>query len=365
MKRNHLRTGFTLIELLVVIAIIAVLIGLLLPAVQAAREAARRSQCTNNLKQLGIAMHNYHDQNKVFPPGNLRLGHSGSVGLLSAQQAMLPQLEQAAVFNTINTNLPMDQYVAAGSSPYGNSNCATPGSGTAVAENRTAREVLLSVMICPSDVNTQKLDTAASGPGGGMLWSPGSYKLMGGANNFKYWSPGYSIFTWDDVGGNNYQGWGFMNQRGVFHGMNHACSPSNGYLGSLILECESTTTIKDGTANTIAIAEFHTKTNNNRRDFWNYGFSAYNIGTALPQTRTLWPDYTKCGLAPAQSTNPYADGFMGSEACKRAFGSLHPGGLNALFADGSVRFIKETINRITWCDLATIAGREVLSADSF
>ena len=125
------RSGFTLIELLVVIAIIAVLISLLLPAVQAAREAARRAQCLNNLKQIGLAIHNYHDVIGAFPPGYLsRLGPDGdNTGPGWGWAAMiLPQIEQGPIFNAINFGLAIE-------SPA----------------NQTARLTKIATFICPTD----------------------------------------------------------------------------------------------------------------------------------------------------------------------------------------------------------------------
>lgn len=99
------RRGFTLIELLVVIAIIAILIALLLPAVQMAREAARRTQCRNNLKQLGLALHNYHDTHTTFPPGLIAANDNFRDGMHSGLAMLLPQLEQSAVYNQLDFNV--------------------------------------------------------------------------------------------------------------------------------------------------------------------------------------------------------------------------------------------------------------------
>src|SRR6266481_1980591 len=108
MRAPRNRAGFTLIELLVVIAIIAVLIALLLPAVQAAREAARRIQCTNNLKQIGLALHNYESTNTVFPPGRINTYVAGNGHCWGAYSQMLPFVEQQAIFNTMNFSMNPD-----------------------------------------------------------------------------------------------------------------------------------------------------------------------------------------------------------------------------------------------------------------
>src|SRR4051794_39271355 len=112
--RSAIRRGFTLIELLVVIAIIAVLIGLLLPAVQAAREAARRAQCTNNMKQIGLALHNYHDTYLAFPPGAIadesvpgpvgNIWNGGFQNLMCWRGLILPHIEGNNIYNTVNLN---------------------------------------------------------------------------------------------------------------------------------------------------------------------------------------------------------------------------------------------------------------------
>src|SRR4051812_27456977 len=148
---NRRRSGFTLIELLVVIAIIAILIGLLLPAVQAAREAARRAQCVNNLKQIGIALHNYHDAAQAFPPGRMNpyLGFRNGVGGLcwrggiAVHVHILPFLEQANLANAFNFSMSRIRLVP----PLGTSgppDCAA---------NLTVGTTQLSVWLCPSDVN--------------------------------------------------------------------------------------------------------------------------------------------------------------------------------------------------------------------
>jgi prepilin-type N-terminal cleavage/methylation domain-containing protein/prepilin-type processing-associated H-X9-DG protein len=125
--RSHQKGGFTLIELLVVIAIIGVLIALLLPAVQAAREAARRSQCLNNLRQMGIALHGYHDTNNVFPPGGWVVGGNRTTRWIAWSALLLPHLEQQALYGALNLNLGYDR-----------------------PANATAASTVLGVYLCPS-----------------------------------------------------------------------------------------------------------------------------------------------------------------------------------------------------------------------
>src|SRR5688500_480674 len=136
------RRGFTLIELLVVIAIIATLIAILLPAVQQAREAARRTQCKNNLKQIGLALHNYHDIQLTFPPGFIRDGVANSDGW-SWGAAILPQLEQAPLYDLLGVSRYRLRDVLAGSNPA----LAT------VAQRSAALQTHVPVYVCPSDPN--------------------------------------------------------------------------------------------------------------------------------------------------------------------------------------------------------------------
>jgi len=354
MHRHRIRPGFTLIELLVVIAIIAVLIALLLPAVQSAREAARRAQCTNNLKQIGLAMHNYHDQFNAFPPGNITLGWCcTSPSPLTFMVSILPQLEQSPLYNSFNQSLPMDEYLKPGTPSTGDPNNGTVAGGP-VVENQTIRTTLLNVYLCPSGVFNDMLDFPASGPGSGLKYAPGSYKAVGGGDDGRSGVGAY--LYWDDAAGTNWSGWGRLPFRGVLHGS----APPNAVYNKQGLGVENIATITDGTSNTIAVGEFTTNTNNNRRVFWAYGYTSYDIGTIVPETLIFNNDFNKCTLSTLALTGGYA-----GDMCKRAFGSNHPGGLNFLFADGSVHFLKQTINRRTLLSLATITGGEIVSADAY
>lgn len=307
------REGFTLIELLVVIAIIAILIALLLPAVQQAREAARRSQCKNNLKQMGLALQNYHDNNKVLPPGGITPGNCcGTQSYTNWAIASLPYLDQTPLFK---------KYVQ--------------GSVNEDPVQRLVRETRLPAYICPSDLNTSGLDMPESGPGSALTYAPGSYRAVSGRSNTNDWLDANNALS--------------LNFRGALH-----------TIGTGSLRCESLANIKDGTSNTLMIGEYHTATRNRRRSFWAYTYTSYNQSSVCPEcgSHMLIADYDKC-VSLSAIANPT---WSGNE-CKRAFGSMHEGSIHFLLCDGSTRSVSRNINIFLLGSLATIANKEVATLE--
>jgi prepilin-type N-terminal cleavage/methylation domain-containing protein/prepilin-type processing-associated H-X9-DG protein len=348
-KPKSPRRGFTLIELLVVIAIIAVLIGLLLPAVQSAREAARRIQCTNNLKQLGLACHNYLDSNQVFPSGGFKTREReindacGGAHQSSYFIALLSFFEQSPVANAWNFDVPYQGW-----------------------ENSTVTQTGLSAIWCPSD-------PAAAAPDSqfrtayGVTYDMRYHSYKGNAGTFfavsRYTSPGCSTYG---------------PQQGAATGIIHMYSSTS--IGA----------ITDGTSNTMLIGESaHGLLDPAGRWDWNWWTSGNNADTLAC---TLWP------INPQKRVkgDPANTGLYGINVgiLYQAFSSRHPGGLNMGFADGSVKFIKDTINTMPfnettglpngfaagpnsfpvlqpganlgiWQALSTKAGGEVISADQF
>ena len=234
------RGGFTLIELLVVIAIIAVLIALLLPAVQSAREAARRAQCVNNLKQIALAMHNYHSNVGSFPPGSLAGGNNSPAGWWSGPwwpwaAYILPQMEMAPLYNAIN-------FSAHGLMTWDNNSggCTSP-------ENSTVYLTIITSYQCPTD-DTLKLFT-------NLNWVS-TTQITGGAKNFTgaptcyvaNWgdmrtsNPTFDQFAGDPLVNGNIQ-WGCGN---TFRGMFGDCSD-----GAVVTMANVT----DGTSNTFLVGE--------------------------------------------------------------------------------------------------------------
>jgi prepilin-type N-terminal cleavage/methylation domain-containing protein len=342
--RRHKLSGFTLVELLVVIAIIGLLIALLLPAVQSAREAARRSQCKNNLKQIGLALHNFHDAYKHFPPGNITDGNCcgfhphGSWAIY-----ILPYLEQQAVF---------EQYNDTGGLGYPFSH--TPDVYNTNAVNRTACSTQLAVYSCPADTNifTPFANSRPeSGPIGGdanynNFYAIGSYRAVSGRHGTVN-QANFDSHEVHSLGPAN-PGWS-LSWRGPLHTL---CRDPGGPCPGLAkqLRLETTGTILDGTSNTLMVGEYTTTTRQRRTTFWSHSYTSYNSSAVSLQTRTLLPDYEKCVAI---------GGPSGEHACKRAWGSLHAGPiLNFALCDGSVRTFTTRVSMEMLAALATVAGGE-------
>lgn len=316
------RTGFTLVELLVVIAIIGILIALLLPAVQAAREAARRSQCSNNLKQIGLALHNYVDTAKAFPPARVRDERCSTTWTSNNTNwaaRILAHMEQSALYDAIDWTV-------------------WPGWN---APNDAVRNQVVKGFLCPSD-----------GGEGNVPWTdPSGARVTGGSPNAAYGHTNYVGCIGDD--------WQIRvrtrDNHGLFFEMRYFNSGENA--GAVKFA-----SIRDGTSNTVAVSECI------------IGFPRLRINSTEPNPPT--PDDNGC---PTSGT-PYTGGdqqrgnswFRGYEPASMAFTTLmtpnsrlydcgensgnaamtarsfHPGGVQCVFADGSGHFVSETIDWTVW-----------------
>jgi prepilin-type N-terminal cleavage/methylation domain-containing protein/prepilin-type processing-associated H-X9-DG protein len=313
------KRGFTLIELLVVIAIIAVLIALLLPAVQSAREAARRAQCTNNLKQLALAANNYESSSGCYPGGSYSNYNGGApsgrcaTGVapcdfpenFSAFVRMLPYTDQAPMYNSVNFNLTSGNF-----------------------ENLTVCGVRLNILTCPSDTQNDPVPLVP-GTKNASFNTVGNLKLAMPPGN---WIQAFSSYagnagTWD-------YGYNTTNGTTVFTQYNGTI-----YNDSTV----KIAMVTDGTSNTFMFAE-HSKSMAALNDPYYYiSDMSWQSGRWYDTLfATLYPMTTNL-----QGNSVQANGPFGYYAITIA-SSLHPGGANFAFCDGSVRFLKSTISSWTF-----------------
>jgi prepilin-type N-terminal cleavage/methylation domain-containing protein/prepilin-type processing-associated H-X9-DG protein len=360
--RSSRRSAFTLIELLVVIAIIAVLIALLLPAVQAAREAARRSQCVNNLKQLGLAVMNYEGANGCLPPSdnatvfNSATAFSNDFGM---KVRILPFLEQSALYNSMNQSIEYN-----------------------LVDNGTASGTTVATFLCPSDPTVVNR---------GMSNYPG--------HNFGDCNYGNNIGTSLSFNGGMIDGPAYV--------MGSVATSSSGTFGSNNGGPVTLAAVTDGTSNTAMHSEWQKGRGTAGDGLWQVyqlGYSMTTTTPAVPAGAVGWQAILSSVGAACQSSSTqnwntkgysWSDGGCGIGGCyshiqppnKKACvyanenagyssnviwsvatmigaSSYHSGGVNVGMIDGSVRFVKDSVNLATWGAIATKAGGEVVSADS-
>jgi prepilin-type N-terminal cleavage/methylation domain-containing protein/prepilin-type processing-associated H-X9-DG protein len=351
------RRGFTLIELLVVIAIIAVLIALLLPAVQAAREAARRIQCTNNLKQIGLALHNYHSSQGSFPMGVSRYGAGAFYwDNWSAQALMLSALEQNSIYNAANFMV-------------GNNET---GAGPGYYMNTTVTNAKLSVFLCPSDGNAGSvsvtnngaqniLDNSYVGSVGTTTLSPnggnGAWSTAGSTGLFWYWTS-YGLQNVQD---------GSSNTIAFSEALVGGPSSTLAYRGTAVLNVGGTTDqLQDANSNQATVLAGLQKCtgsyikssglNNARGIFWEVGAVGMTLFNTIVPPNSVQYKWSAC-----RSTS----GGWPDQATYSNASSNHAGGVNTLMADGSVKFMKDSVNQKTWWSLGTRANGEVIDASSY
>lgn len=328
MKR--MRFGFTLIELLVVIAIIAILIGLLLPAVQKVREAASRMDCGNKLKQIALALHNHHDTIGTLPVGGTYFGACCTPPTYTNWAIeILPYVEMDSLYKKYQQAL-----------------LNTDPANNAVGQQK------VKAFECPSDLLAGKLEIPASGPGSAQEWMHGSYRAVSGKGNM--------IVGWGAWDGFEPALWpgGIMDPtyRALLHATGqpyNGVTPPNTVVSGQPLSsmggAEKFTAATDGTSNTLLIGEYTTRDTTSRGTFWAYTYASYNQSSVGSESRLFGMDYAKCAATP---------GLYGDQMCKRAFNSAHSGGGNFAIADGSVRFISTGVATNLLENMATMAGGE-------
>jgi len=306
--------GFTLVELLVVIASIGILVGLLLPAVQAAREAARRMSCSNNLKQYGLGLQNYHDVYKAFPSAGANWGNPQ----IGWQVQILPQMEQGPLFNQLNMNIAAwDTIIPTQQDP-----------------NRRARLIQVPYARCPSD-----------GYIGDTNWAQASY--CGNLGSQRTPSADGACNTWFTPETTSATAYNYDSLGVADHGNTLSSGQISGMFGRLGTKINMAS-VQDGTSSTIIVGEILPECHDHTAGWWHYN----GMGNAHASTSVPLNTMTTCAISQVQAQQR---GYPNPQCFPKSnwnyswgFRSNHTGGAQFVFVDGSVHFVAQTIDYMTY-----------------
>jgi len=312
--------AFTLIELLVVITIIGILMGVLVSAVQMVRASARRTQCANNLRQIGLAIHHYHEAKRRFPPGN----YAKTVGVCPGRMVPGRDMPSEDRANWAILILPYLEHETLYRAYHLHTYNEAP-------ENRQVREAYVPEYVCPADQDATELIVPAAGPAASwalnVAYRGGSYRAVSGrSDGRKFLDSPTSCAQYPPR-------W-----RGPIH-----------LVGVLGFHAESFESVRDGTSHTLMVGESVTRTSPAYRTLWAYSYGFYSLSAVTPQRRTLWGDYERCRCERDVGR---------AEPCQRAWGSPHGDVINFLYCDTTVRPVDLNVDLELLAATATIEGEE-------